>query len=106
MIRENREPGFEPPAIQCRGGEVSAVLDACGDLFRPRRRGRALLIQGARAYVHKLKQPRSSKDHWLAALIQRGGHGKAAVALANKNVRTAWAMLTQGTDYHRAPVAA
>ena len=70
------------------------------------RRLRAVLIQGARAYVHKLKQPRSSKDHWLEALIQRGGHGKAAVALANKNVRTAWAMLTQGTDYHRAPVAA
>ena len=70
------------------------------------KRLRAVLIQGARAYVHKLKEPRTAKDRWLWALIARGGHGKAAVALANKNVRTAWAMLTQGTEYHRYPAAA
>ena len=70
------------------------------------KRLRAVLIQGARAYVHKMKEPRTAKDRWLQALIERGGHGKAAVALANKNVRTAWAMLTQGTEYHRNPAAA
>lgn len=63
------------------------------------RRLRAVLIQGARAYVHKHKQLASSKDEWLFALVARSGTGRAAVALANKNVRTAWAMLTQGTDY-------
>lgn len=64
---------------------------------------RSVLIQGARAYVHKLKEPKTSKDRWLMDLIERAGHGKAAVALANKNVRTAWAMLTQGTEYQRRP---
>ena len=64
---------------------------------------RSVLIQGARAYVYRLKEPKTSKDRWLMALIERAGHGKAAVALANKNVRTAWAMLTQGTDYQRRP---
>ena len=64
---------------------------------------RSVLIQGARAYVHKLKEPKTSKDRWLMELIERSGHGKAAVALANKNVRTAWAMLTQGTEYQRRP---
>ncbi len=64
---------------------------------------RSVLIQGARSYVHKLKEPRTSKDRWLMELIERSGHGKAAVALANKNVRTAWAMLTQGTEYQRRP---
>ncbi len=64
---------------------------------------RSVLIQGARAYVHKLKEPKTSKDRWLMDLIERAGHGKAAVALANKNARTAWAMLTQGTEYQRQP---
>lgn len=70
------------------------------------KRLRAVLIQGARAYVHRMKEPRTAKDRWLWALIERGGYGKAAVALANKNVRTAWAMLTQGTEYRRYPAAA
>lgn len=70
------------------------------------KRLRAVLIQGARAYVYKMKQPRTAKDRWLWALIERGGHGKAAVALANKNVRTAWAMLTQGTEYRHNPANA
>ena len=69
------------------------------------RRLRAVLIQGARAYVHKRKQAASSKDEWLLALVARGGTGRAAVALANKNVRTAWAMLTQGTEYRCKPCA-
>ena len=67
------------------------------------RRLRAVLIQGARAYVHKHKKAVSNKDEWLLALVARGGTGKAAVALANKNVRTAWAMLTQGTEYNCRP---
>ncbi|GJM04501.1 MAG: IS110 family transposase [marine bacterium B5-7] len=65
------------------------------------KRLRAVLIQGARAYVHKLKEPKTAKDKWLCALIERGGCGRAAVALANKNVRTAWALLSQGTDYNK-----
>jgi len=65
------------------------------------RRLRSVLITGARAYVHKMKEPKTQKDKWLASLIIRAGHGKAAVALANKNVRTAWAMLTHGTEYNK-----
>lgn len=65
------------------------------------KRLRSVLIQGAKAYVYKMKAPRTPKDQWLWSLIQRAGHGKAAVALANKNVRTAWALLTEGTEYER-----
>ena len=62
---------------------------------------RSVLILGARAYVYKLKEPKSSKDKWLKANIERNGKSRAAIALANKNVRTAWAMVTQGTEYQR-----
>ena len=70
------------------------------------RRLRAVLIQGARSYVHQHKQITANKDEWLTALVSRGGSGRAAVALANKNVRTAWAMLTQGTEYKCKPCRA
>ena len=65
------------------------------------KRLRAVLIQGARAYVHRIKEPKTVKDQWILALIQRAGYGRAAVALANKNVRTAWALLTKGTEYNK-----
>ena len=61
----------------------------------------SVLILGARAYVYKLSTPKSSKDKWLKAIIYRNGECRAAIALANKNVRTAWAMVTQGTEYQR-----
>ena len=65
------------------------------------KRLRAVLIQGARSYVNRVKEPKSPKDQWLMAMVERAGYGKASVALANKNVRTAWAMLTQGTEYNK-----
>ena len=65
------------------------------------KRLRAILIQGARAYLHKAKLGTGKKDQWLLALSARAGTGKAAVALANKNVRTAWALLATGTSYRK-----
>jgi hypothetical protein len=43
--------------------------------------------------------PKTKKELWLNDLINRKGKKCAAVALANKNVRTAFAMLSQGTEY-------
>jgi len=65
------------------------------------RKLRSVLIQGALAYVYRMKEPRSCKDRWLKDLIERAGQRRAAVALANKNVRTAWALIAQGTEYQR-----
>jgi len=65
-----------------------------------------LLIQGARAYLNHVKELKTTKDQWLLAILNRAGYGKASVALANKNVRTAWAMLTKGEDYQRIEVKA
>jgi transposase len=74
----------------------------CGD-----QRLRASLIFGARAVVNRLmKRPaRNAKEQWLKALIERRGPARAAVALANKNVRTAWAMLRYQRDYQAQPIA-
>jgi transposase len=62
---------------------------------------RSQLVSGAMAKArHVAKRvPKTTKDAWLKALIERRGLKCAAVALANKTVRTAFAMLTQGTEY-------
>jgi len=65
------------------------------------RKLRSVLIQGALAYVYRIKEPRSGKDLWLKAIIERAGPRRAAVALAKKNVRTAWALIARGTEYQR-----
>lgn len=90
------------PKQYSSGGKVNIVGIS---RYVANRRLRAVLIQGARAYVHKMKEPQTAKDRWLWSLIQRAGYGRAAVALANKNVRTAWALLTQGTEYTPQQVA-
>jgi len=56
---------------------------------------RALLIHGARAAIRHLGDKDDSQSRWLRALIERRGKNRAAVALANKNARQAWAILRQ-----------
>jgi transposase len=60
---------------------------------------RSLLIQGAKSAVmtaHKRSDPISQ---WTAALRDRAGWQKAAVALANKNARILWAVMTKGDAF-------
>jgi len=66
---------------------------------------RSTLIQGVRAIVYK-KCPANAKGEWLHRLILRAGHGKASVALANRTVRQAWAMLNYGEEYDACKSAA
>ena len=60
---------------------------------------RSLLIQGAKSAVmtaHKRSDPISL---WVTALRERAGWQKAAVALANKNARILWAVMTKGEAF-------
>ena len=62
---------------------------------------RSQLVTGAFTYVNQVtrRDARSQKDKWLQSLIERRGKKCASVALANKTVRTAFAMLTNNTEY-------
>lgn len=56
---------------------------------------RALLIHGARSAIRHLGDKDDVQSRWLRALIERRGKNRAAIALANKNARQAWAILRQ-----------
>ena len=62
---------------------------------------RSQLITGALSAVSHIvkREAKTTKERWVQALVERRGKKCAAVALANKTVRTAYAMLTQGTEY-------
>jgi len=65
---------------------------------------RTLLIHGGRAAVYAARRRTDSRSSWLNRLRETSCSNVAAVALANKNARVAWAMLRYGEDYrtHRA----
>jgi transposase len=60
---------------------------------------RTLLIHGARSVLLSLKRDPARADGWLARLANRRNPNIAAVALANKNARTVWALLAHGREY-------
>jgi len=56
---------------------------------------RTLLIHGARSVLANAKNP----DPWIQELKKRRPHNVAVVAMANKMVRTIWAVLAHGRAY-------
>ena len=83
------------PSQNSSGGKVS--------LGRITKRGddylRTLLVQGAKSAVmsaHKRDDPTS---RWLVQLKDRIGWQKACVAMANKNARILWAVMTRDAAY-------
>jgi transposase len=89
------------PRQQGTGGKIwLGAISKRGDPYL-----RTLLIHGARAVIAHAKAP----SPWLKGLLARRPKNVAAVALANKNVRIAWALLTRGRRYdhaYRSAVAA
>ena len=60
---------------------------------------RTLLIHGARAVVSQASRRDDRLSQWVTDSAHRRHTNVAAVALANKTVRIAWAMLRNQSDY-------
>lgn len=62
---------------------------------------RTLLIHGARSVIYHAqnKEPDSAQCRWVNGVVQRRNKNVAAVALANKNARIAWALLAHDRSY-------
>ena len=59
---------------------------------------RTLLIHGARIVIHHAGQ-RADDCSWVNKMVARRNKNIAAVALANKNARTVWALLMHDREY-------
>jgi len=103
-------------ATVCGAHQRSRLERLCRYITRPPIATKRLSVDHRGRVLYRYKQPfRDGSTHVVLepldfiarlAAIERSGKCKAAVALANKNVRTAWAMLTQNTEYQRYPLAA
>jgi len=72
------------------------------------KRLRSTLYQGALAVIARVdkREARTQKEVWLKGIIQRRGKKVAAIALANKNVRTTYALIKNNTNYKATAIAA
>jgi len=92
--------GLTPRQNSSGGKDRLASITKAGNTFL-----RELLAVGAMAVVRRAKQG-STKRPWVTQLLARKKPKVAAVALANKNARIIWAMMTTGEPYREAELAA
>jgi len=89
------------PENDSTGGKVKQKgISKKGDRYL-----RSLLVTGAMAVVRQA-QIRPDKHPWVAKLLGRMSKKQAAIAIANKTARIAWAIMVHGGVYeagHRAP---
>jgi transposase len=87
------------PKQESSGGKVwLGPISKRGDRYL-----RRLLVNGAQAV---LNSKRAKSDPWIAQLLATKPRKVAAVALANKMARIAWAVMVRGTEFRRALAAA
>jgi transposase len=88
------------PRQESSGGKPKLLgISKRGDTYL-----RTLLIHGSRSVVKAAAKKDDPWSRWINALAKRRNANIAAVAVANKNARIIWALLTRGEAY-RAPVS-
>ena len=81
--------GLVPKQHSSGGKEKLLKISKRGDTYL-----RTLLIHGARSVLYR-EQSKADSCSWVKGVATRRHHNIAAVALANKNARIVWALLTR-----------
>jgi hypothetical protein len=83
------------PKQRSSGGKATLLgISKRGDSYL-----RTLLIHGARAVIRAAARKPAARGSWLHELLKRRNPNVAAVALANKNARIAWALLAHDRQF-------
>lgn len=86
--------GLTPKQHSSGGKDRLLGISKRGDTYL-----RCLLIHGARSVMVHAKHRDDRLSRWVMELAKRRHPNVAAVALANKTARMAWAMIRKGVDY-------
>lgn len=86
--------GLVPRQHSSGGKDRLGSISKRGDTYL-----RTLLIHGARAALNASANKTDPRSAWLNALKSRRNTNIATVALANKNARIIWALLSKGEHY-------
>lgn len=86
--------GLVPRQHSSGGKPVLLGISKRGDAYL-----RTLLIHGARSAILAAQRKAVNTNVWLAGLLGRRHPNVAAVALANKNARTVWALLAHRREF-------
>lgn len=87
--------GLVPRQHSSGGKERLGHISKRGDSYL-----RTLIIHGARAVLRFSGGKTDRRSLWLQSVAERRNNNIAVVALANKNIRIAWAILNRGEEYH------
>ena len=107
LIRRRSDQGetSRPGSGSCRSRHSSGGKDRLGSISKQGDRYlRSLFMAGALAVIRYAKIQGTKHRPWLTALLARRPTKVAAIALANKLARMAWAMMARGERY-REPAA-
>jgi transposase len=86
--------GLTPKQNSSGGKERLLGISKRGDAYL-----RSLLVHGARAVIRTAQTKADRLSTWVMRIATTRHPNIAAVALANKTARIAWAMMTKGTNY-------
>lgn len=91
--------GLTPLNKSSGGKEALGRISRMGDRYL-----RKLLVNGMVSRVRYAKIKPERADPWLLSLLERKPSKLAAVAMANKTARIAWAVLTNGEPYREVEI--
>lgn len=89
--------GLTPKQFSSGGKNRLGPITKRGDAYL-----RGLLVQGARAAMHTALRHKDRLSRWACALRERRGYRRTVVAMAAKNARIAWALLSRDQEFRMA----
>jgi transposase len=86
--------GLVPGQYSSGGKQRLGSITRAGDRYL-----RTLFVQGARSVLAAAEGKTDSRSRWARSVADRRGYWRALIAIASKNARTCWAMLSLGDQF-------